>query len=280
MESLTEIIATMFKKKGGKSTQFLKADGTVDDTEYLHDIGMNDTHITCTQLNTKNNKIDRRLLLVSIWVPGTGTSRTTTYPYNASIGKKWTYEHGMIISISFQYIVNSQLSIDINDLGAKRVYFCGTTNFSNDHYLPAGSSAMFVYDAPSNSFKMICPQSFSSLTKIVAAPKIVLGLNITTIANAFKTARTVIVSVTGNNSCVALNLNTSSLVSALKDKLPSGQIHTLVIKNTSTTYPKCITLQFGSTTQDIDIPATGYAVIPLMAIDSYVIPLQPTIFDY
>ncbi len=280
MKSVTEIEATRFKIPNGTSDQFLKGDGTVDETAYLHDIGMNDTHITCTQHNTKNNKIDRRLLLVSVWVPGNETTRTVTYPYGASIGDKWTYEHGMIITMSFGSIVNSQLSININNLGAKRVYFYGTTNFSNDHYLPAGSSAMFVYDAPSNSFKMLCPQSFSSLTKIVAVPRLLIGLNVANIANAFKTTRTVVVSGLTTGACVMLNLNTSALVTAIKDNLPSGQIHTLVLKNTNTTAGACVTLQYGTKTENIDLPAKSYAAVPLIAIDSYVIPLPHTIMTY
>lgn len=121
---------------------------------------------------------------------------------------------------------------------------------------------------------------YNSINKIVAVPTTLSGLNVTNIANAFKTTRTVVVSGLTTGACVMLNLNTSTLVSAIKDNLPSGQIHTLVLKNTNTTAGACVTLQYGTKTEDINLPAKSYVAVPLIAIDSYVIPLPHTIMTY
>lgn len=128
---------------------------SIDKSKLLTDIGMNDVHITETKNDVVSDVIDRRLIPVSIYVPGTGSARTTAYPYGASIGDKWTYQHRMVVIFSFASKVNGQLSININSTGAKRVYLHGTTDFSDRYYIPSGASAMFVYDEPSSSFKMI-----------------------------------------------------------------------------------------------------------------------------
>ena len=368
MRALTEIEAAKFKKTGGTSSQFLKADGSVDSNSYMTKSAADGTYVPWN-ITTLSNIPDKGALddsLVYLW--DVVNKNSCKMSVGSMVGAYANTLDNQVTQMTFaeagitagnsssttnNLIAQTEISDIITNTGCtKFIIKPGVTlsNSSTNIYLTvtngavytallnrcgigkeltfiflnelSGSSSTPYYTVTlkglsnnhNHSFKVpksgygsnlmvkvmltnkseTSPQPiftdvvyigddvlYNGYNKFIAAPRTMSSLNATNIANAFKTTRTVIVSIaSAAPSCTTFNLNTSSLVSALKDKLPSGQIHTLVIKNTSTTYPKCITLQFGSTTQDIDIPATGYAVIPLMAIDSYVIPLQPTIFDY
>ena len=368
MKALTEIEATKFKKTGGTSSQFLKADGSVDSNSYLSKSTADGTYVPLNITTLNDPPADKAMLDDSrVYLYDVKNSQGCKIPvltlFNAYSGEdnqvtQMTFAEAGITegnssSTTNNLIAQTEIGDIITNTGCtKFIIKPGVTlsNSSTNIYLTATKGAVYTallnrfgigkeltfiflnalsgssstpyytvtlkglsnnhnhtFKVPKNGYGsnlmvkvMLTNKSetspdpiftdvvyigddvlYNGYNKFIAAPTTMSSLNATNIANAFKTTRTVIVTIASTGpSCTMFNLGTSSLVSALKDNLPSGQIHTLVIKNTSTTYSKCITLQFGTTKQDIIVPTRGYAVIPLIAIDSYVIPLPHTIMNY